>query len=60
MEYIRQNVETINLRDPGNKSNNVLSDVATHKRRQLANTLRNLLNSIAHDPQALTQYFPEN
>lgn len=60
LEYIRDNVESIRLKDVGNKSN-ILSDTleVSHK-KELSREMKNMLNKINHNPNSIKNYFPKN
>jgi hypothetical protein len=60
LKYIRDQIGSAKLIDPGN-SNNVLSELLTPAQKlELANAMRNMLNSIAASPPKLAQLFPSN
>lgn len=60
LKYIRDHFETVRLVDPGN-SNNVVSELITAPQKtEIANAMRNLLNSVSVTPSRLTTFFPCN
>lgn len=60
MEFIRDNIETINLADPGNSNNNVANSLSDEQRRELARELEYALKRIVADETKLKFYFPIN
>ncbi|MCF8276151.1 MAG: nucleotidyltransferase [Flavobacteriales bacterium] len=60
MKFIRENAETIQLKDPAN-SNNIVSDTLTAgKKTSLANDMKNMLRKIEEDSDNIRLYFPIN
>lgn len=60
LRYIRDNIEVARLVDPGN-GNNIVSDlIPGHTKTELANSMRNMLNSIATMSSKLMHFFPCN
>lgn len=60
IEFIRDNITTISLKDPGN-SNNVVSDLLTDfQKTQMSNEFKNMLNSINTYAPNIKTYFPDN
>ncbi|GAA4493312.1 hypothetical protein GCM10023172_01740 [Hymenobacter ginsengisoli] len=60
MEFIRDNIETINLADPGNSSNNVAASLSDEHKTELARDMKRALTQIDSDASKLKFYFPEN
>jgi hypothetical protein len=60
LEYIRANIENARLVDPGNSNNSVSELIAPQQKVEIANAMRNMLNSIKVNPAKLVQYFPFN
>lgn len=60
MKFIRDKVETIQLKDPAN-SNNIVSDTLTSgKKTSLSNDMSNMLKKIEEDSDNIKTYFPIN
>lgn len=60
LKFIRDQIETIRLVDPGNSKNVVSEHLTPKQKTEIANAMRNLLNSVSATPSKLTQYFPAN
>jgi len=60
MEFIRDNIETINLHDPGNSGNNVTDSLKDRQKTKLAKEMKRALKQIDKDSNKLKFYFPVN
>lgn len=60
MEFIRDNIETINLADPGNSNNNVAASLSDEHKTELARDMKRALTQIDGDASKLKFYFPVN
>lgn len=60
MEFIRDNIETINLHDPGNSGNNVTNSLTDRQKTKLAKEMKRALKQIDKDSSKLKFYFPVN
>lgn len=60
MEFIRDNIETINLHDPGNSGNNVTNSLSDRQKTKLAKEMKRALKQIDKDSNKLKFYFPIN
>lgn len=60
MEFIRDNIETINLLDPGNSGNNVTNSLTDRQKKKLAKEMKRALKQIEADSNKLKFYFPVN
>lgn len=60
LEYIRDNIETIQLIDPGNSNNNVADSLNSYQKTSLSNTIKRVLDHIDNDESAVENYFPVN
>lgn len=58
LKYIRDHIETAKLVDPGNSTNVVSELMAPQLKTEVANAMRNMLNSIGANSSKLVQYFP--
>lgn len=60
MCFIRDNIETVRLIDPGN-SNNIVSDsLSDEEKKALKSQMTTILNKIAADENNIKNYFPQN
>jgi hypothetical protein len=60
MEYIRDNVKTVTLKDPAN-SNNIVSNTLNYtEKEQFSEDMENALNQIDRNEQRINYYFPKN
>lgn len=60
MEFIRDNIETIQLKDPAN-SNNIVSDtIDANKKKSISDDMKNMLKIIEEDSDNIKTYFPAN
>lgn len=60
IEYIRDNIKTVRLVDPGN-SNNVVSDsLGDFQKESIKDTMKWMLEDIERNDQSLENYFPVN
>lgn len=60
LEYIRDNIKTVKLVDPGN-SNNVVSDtLEDFQKESIADTMKWMLENIERNDQTIENYFPFN
>ena len=60
IEFMRDNIETINLIDPGNSNNNVADSLDSEEKTKLKNNLTNMLLKIEKDESKIKHYFPLN
>jgi ribosomal protein L22 len=60
LKYIRDNIETAKLVDPGNSNNSVSELLTPLAKTEIANAMRNMLNSLNTTPSKLTTFFPCN
>lgn len=61
LTFIADNIEEINLRDPGNKRNNVANMLSPEDKVRFAGTFRNMAKNITNkELAALTKLFPMN
>lgn len=60
LEYMRDNVETISLTDPGNPSNKVSDALTDFEKKSLSETIKWMLEAIANNEDSITRYFPAN
>lgn len=60
MEFIRDNIETINLHDPGNSGNNVTNSLTDRQKTKLAKEMKRALKQVDKDSNKLKFYFPVN
>ncbi|MBE0700739.1 MAG: nucleotidyltransferase, partial [Acholeplasmataceae bacterium] len=60
MEYIRDNIETVQLKDPAN-SNNIVSDtINSYQKQSMSSDMRNMLDRIDENSDFIKSYFPVN
>ncbi len=60
LAFIRDNIQSIRLIDPGN-SNNIVSEMLTAMdKRKISKTFESMIASIQSRPNALLQFFPPN
>ncbi len=60
IEYIRDNIKSVTLKDPGN-SNNIVSDSLSDFQKQgISDTMKWMLESIESNDKNLENYFPVN
>ncbi|RYY87997.1 MAG: nucleotidyltransferase [Chitinophagaceae bacterium] len=60
IEFIRDNIQTIRLVDPGN-SNNVVSDaLETFQKEGISNSMKWMLEELGRNEKTIEQYFPVN
>ncbi len=60
IEYMRDNIETVSLTDPGNSANNVAGTLSDKEKTALKDYLKEMLEKIEKDDTILKYYFPEN
>ena len=60
LKYIRDHIENARLVDPGNSTNNLSELIPALQKTEIANAMRNMLNSIQVTPSKLAQFFPCN
>lgn len=60
MEYIRDNIETISLKDPANSNNVVTDTIEDYQKTIIKNTISSNLDFIDNNEENLKKYFPEN
>jgi len=60
LEYIRDNVETAKLVDPGNTNNVVSDSLEDWQKKSIADTIKWMLEDIGRNDNAIEKYFPAN
>jgi len=60
MEYIRDNVKTVALPDPGNSNNNVADSMTSSDKDVLSNDMKNMIDQIEGNSDFIKSYFPAN
>lgn len=60
MEFVRDQIKTIRLEDPGNSNNNVADTLNTSEKDQYSNQFRFMLSEIARDKGRLAAFFSDN
>ncbi|MER0438243.1 hypothetical protein [Emticicia sp. W12TSBA100-4] len=60
MEFIRDNVETIKLEDPGNSNNIVSNDLTEQEKKNLSNDMKTMLERIEERSENIKIYFAVN
>lgn len=60
MEFIRDNVETIQLKDPGNSNNIVSNDLTDQEKKNLSNEMETMLERIDERSENIKLYFSIN
>lgn len=60
MEYIRDNVETVTLTDPGNSNKDVSETLSDNEKTNLATDMRNMINRIEENADNIKLYFSVN
>ena len=60
MEFIRDNIKTISLKDPGNSNNNVAESLTERQRKKFAKEMKRALKQISKDADKLEFYFKVN
>lgn len=60
LEYIRDNVKTISLKDPGNSNNDLAKTLTVDEKELLVARVKEILADIARDEAYIDVYFPEN
>jgi hypothetical protein len=60
MEYIRDNVTTVSLPDPGNSNNEVADSMSDYEKSALSDDMRNMINRIEENSDYIKIYFPLN
>lgn len=60
LEYIRDNVKTVTLPDPGNGNNDVASSMSDAEKHTLSITMGNMLTNIDSNEDYIKSYFPIN
>jgi len=60
MEYIRDNVKTVVLSDPGNSNNNVADSMSSFDKEVLSNDMKNIIDQIERNSDFIKSYFPVN
>lgn len=60
MEYIRDEVKTISLPDPGNSNNNVADTLTANEKSDVSDDMRYMINQIERDSDNIKLYFKIN
>lgn len=60
MEYIRDEVKTVNLPDPGNNGNNISDTLTDSEKENLSNDMKNMITQIEYNSDHIKTYFPVN
>lgn len=60
MEFIRDEVKTIELPDPGNRSNDVADTLTDPEKETLSFDMKTMINTIERDSDYIKTYFPVN
>jgi hypothetical protein len=60
LEYIRDEIETVSLVDPGNTNNIVSDSLNTNEKKDLSNTIKWMLTSIENNEDNIKNFFPVN
>jgi len=60
MEYIRDNVKTVALPDPGNSNNNIADSMSSSDKDVLSNDMKNMIEQIESNSDFIKSYFPIN
>lgn len=60
MEYIRDNVKTVSLPDPGNSNNEVADSMSDYEKSALSDDMKNMINRIEENSDYIKVYFPCN
>lgn len=59
LKYIRDNIQTIQVKSPDNKNISLSDNLSYYQKRRIANTLDTVLEDLSDDKNSLTDYFPE-
>lgn len=60
LEFIRDNIKSICLKDPGNKSNNVADSLTEDEKDELIEEIDTMLQKVEKDEEKIEYYFPSN
>ncbi|MEJ8802815.1 nucleotidyltransferase domain-containing protein [Pontibacter sp. H249] len=60
LEFIRDNIKTISLKDPGNSNNNVADSLTSERKDELHEEIEEMLEKIEKDEKKIEYYFPAN
>jgi hypothetical protein len=60
MEFIRDNVETISLPDPGNSNNEVADTLTDYEKSSFSDDMKNIINRVEENSDNIKLYFPLN
>jgi len=60
MEYIRDNIKTVSLPDPGNSGNNVADSMTEWDKNQMSTDMDFIITRVEDDADNLPMYFPLN
>ncbi len=60
IEFIRDNIETIQLKDPGNSNNIVTDSLQSDEKTSIKDLLEEMLEKIGKDENKIKYYFPIN
>ncbi|MFN4314354.1 MAG: nucleotidyltransferase domain-containing protein [Chitinophagaceae bacterium] len=60
LEYIRDNIKTVSLVDPGNSNNIVSETLESYQKDSISDTMKWMLQNIEANDQRIEDYFPVN
>ena len=60
LEYIRDNVKTVSLPDPGNTNNDVADSMTDSQKSIMSDDMKYMLDRIEEDSDSIKSYFPIN
>lgn len=60
LEYIRDNLETVQLKDPANSNNIVSNTIDVYQKQSFSNDMKNMLERIEENSDYIKTYFPIN
>lgn len=60
LEYVRDNIKSVRLIDPGNENNNISDTMTDIQKSAISFDLKNLLESIERNESYISTYFPIN
>lgn len=60
IEFIRDNIETVTLIDPGNSGNNVAKSLTDDEKKDFKKEMANILDEVEKDSTQLKHFFPIN
>ncbi len=60
LEYIKDNIKTIRLTDPGNSNNNICDSLSDLEKDSIAQQVEWVLDDISNNEESIKTHFPEN